>query len=160
MKNTGDILAGILNKYSNCYIFLHNTKEIGIVERIFREGFIFEDQLPHSTDKVNPNEPIEVIYFLFQRKDYGRYTIIIAIPKTVYDNYMKFSIQNDLDLEEVLTIKKPYYGDNDEFIYTISPKHILGYFNSKTGEFFDNNNYDPDFDATQIKTWLNECSET
>jgi len=147
MKNKGEILANILNNQGNCYFFLHNTKEIGIVEKILNEGFIFENQLPHSTDRVNPNEPIEITYFMFQRKDYGSYTIIIAIPKATYDSYSRYSNEHDTGIEEVITITKPYIGDNDELIYTISPKHILGYFDIKTGEFVKNEVWDPDFIA-------------
>jgi hypothetical protein len=152
MKNKGEILAGILNEFGNCYFFLHNTKEKSIAELIMNEGFMFENQLPHSTDRVNPNEPIEVTYFLFQRKDYGSYTIIIAIPKATYDNYTKYSNAFDTGIEEVLSIKEPYFGDNDELVYTISPKHLLGFYNIKTGEFFKNKIWDPNFDVTKTKT--------
>jgi len=143
MNNKGDILATLLKKYKDCYFFLHNTKEFNIVESIMNEGFVFESQLPHSTDRVNPNESIEVTYFLFQRKDYGLYTTIIAIPKATYDIYSDVSNKHDCDIEEVLTITDPYYGDNDELIYTISPKHVLGYFNIKTEELYQNRNWDP-----------------
>jgi hypothetical protein len=153
MKNKGEILAGMLNDYGNCYFFLHNTKEKSIAEKIMREGFIFENQLPHSTDRVNPNEPIEVTYFLFQRKDYGTYTIIIAIPKATYEKYTIISNENDIGIEEVLSINKPYYGDNDELIYTVSPKHILGYFNNKTGELTLNELWDPGNDSSAGKTF-------
>jgi hypothetical protein len=145
MKNKGDILAHILNKYNFCFLFLHNTREKAIAEKILREGFVFENQLPHSSDRVNPNEPIEITYFLFQRKDYGSYTIIIAIPKNVYEIYTKISNDHETGIEEVMTISEPFLGDNDELIYTISPKHILGYFNNKTAEFFSNEKWDPDF---------------
>ncbi len=145
MKNKGDILANILNRYGNCYFFLHNTKEKAIAEQILREGFIFENQLPHSSDRVNPNEPIEITYFLFQRKDYGSYTIVIAIPKQVYERYTTISNEQDTGIEEVITITEPVIGDNDELIYTISPKHILGYFNVKTSEFVKNEKWDPRF---------------
>ena len=145
MKNKGEILAEILNNYKDCFFFLHNTKDIGIVEKIMNEGFIFESQLPHSTDRVNPGEPIEITYFLFQRKDYGLYTIIIAIPKKIYEYYSDVSIENNTGIEEVLTISEPHYGDNDELIYTISPSHILGYFNDRTAEFLQNTNWDPEF---------------
>ncbi len=155
MKNKGEILAEILAKFGNCYFFLHNTKEKEIAEKITEEGFIFENQLPHSTDRVNPLEPIEVTYFLFQRKDYGSYTIIIAIPKRVYDNYTLISNINDTGIEDVMTTTKPYYSDNDELIYTVSPKHILGYFNNKTAEFVKNIKWDPDFDASKLKTFRN-----
>ncbi len=153
MKNKGEILAGILNDFGNCYFFLHNTKEKNIADKILCEGFIFENQLPHSTDRVNPNEPIEVTYFLFQRKDYGSYTIIIAIPKTTYEKYTLISNQNDVGIEEVLSINKPYYGDNDELIYTISPEHILGYFNNKTGELILNKIWDLEEDSSVGKTF-------
>jgi len=148
MKNKGEILAHILNNQGNCYFFLHNTKEKSIAEKILKEGFVFENQLPHSTDRVNPNEPIEITYFLFQRKDYGSYTIVIAIPRETYDLYTKYSNDYDTGIEEIITITQPIIGDNDELIYTISPKHILGYFNIKTSEFFKNEGWDPDFMST------------
>jgi hypothetical protein len=148
MKNKGEILAGILNEFGDCYFFLHNTKEKSIAEKIMNEGFIFENQLPHSTDRVNPNEPIEVTYFLFQRKDYGSHTIIIAIPKRIYEKYTILSNEADTGIEEVISVSRPYYGDNDELIYTISPKHILGYYNNKTGEFFKNRLWDFNHDSS------------
>jgi len=145
MNNKGEILATILKTYKDCNFFLHNTKEFDIVEKIMNEGFIFESQLPHSTDSVNPNEAIEVTYFLFLRKDYGSYTIIIAIPKVTYELYADVANSKDVGIEEVLTITKPYYSDNDELNYTISPRHVLGYFNLKTSEFYQNRNWDPFF---------------
>jgi hypothetical protein len=151
MKNKGEILASILKNFKDCYFFLHNTREFDIVERIMNEGFIFESQLPHSSDSVNPNEVIEVTYFLFQRKEYGHYTIIIAIPKTTYDTYTDMSKKKDVGIEEVLTVKEPYYSDNDELIYTLSPRHVLGYFNIKTSEFYQNRNWDPCFNNNQIR---------
>lgn len=151
MKNKGEVLASILKNYKECYFFLHNTKELNIVEIIMNKGFIFESQLPHSTDRVNPNESIEITYFLFQRKDYGSYTIIIAIPKTTYDFYSAISNKNEVSIEEVFTITKPYLGDNDELLYTLSPKHVLGYFNLKTSEFQQNLKWDPSFNVCQTR---------
>jgi hypothetical protein len=143
MKNKGEILASILKNFKDCYFFLHNTRDFDTVESIMNEGFIFENQLSHSSDRVNPDEPIEVAYFLFQRKDYGTYTVIIAIPKAIYEIYTSVSHKKDIDIEEVLTSANPYYGDNDELIYRLSPRHILGYFNIKTSEFYQNRNWDP-----------------
>jgi hypothetical protein len=152
MKNKGEILASILKNFKDCCFFLHNTKELTVVEKIMNEGFIFESQMTQSTDRVNPKEPIEVTYFLIQRKDYGSYTIIIAIPKVIYEIYTGVSNEKEVGIEEVLTISDPYYGDNDELIYTLSPKHILGYFNIKTSEFYQNRNWDPFFNNCQRKS--------
>jgi hypothetical protein len=151
MRNKGEILASILNDFKDCYFFLHNTKEFSIVESIMNEGFIFESQLPHSTDRVNPHEPIEITYFLFQRKDYGFYTMIIAIPREIYENYSDVSNKNDTGIEEVMTITDPVMSDNDEPLYTISPKHVLGYFNIRTSEFFKNVNWDPSFNNCKFR---------
>lgn len=143
MKNKGEILAAILMDFNDCYLFLHNTRELSTAEKIMSEGFLFESQLPNSTDRINPNEHIEITYFFIQRKDYGSYTIVIAIPKAIYDGYSAASNENDSGIEEILTISGPYTGDNDEPVYRLSPKHILGFFNSKTGEFIRNPNWDP-----------------
>jgi hypothetical protein len=116
------------------------------------EGFIFESQLSHSTDRVNPNEPIEVTYFLFQRKDYGTYTMVIAIPKIIYEIYTAVSNEYDVGVEDVMTIKDPVVNDNDELVYTASPKHILGYFNQKTSEFYQNKNWDPFFNNCKFRS--------
>jgi hypothetical protein len=159
MKNKGEILASILKNFKDCYFFLHNTRDFEVVENIMNEGFIFESQLAHSTDRVNPNESIEVTYFLFQRKDYGSYTIIIAIPKDIYEIYTGVSNNKDIDIEEVMTITNPYFGDNDELIYTLSPKHILGYFNIKTSEFYQNRNWDPFYNTYHSKFGGKKISE-
>ncbi len=152
MKNKGEQLASILQDFKECYFFLHNTKEFNIVENIMNEGFVFESQLSHSSDRVNPNEPIEVTYFLFQRKDYGTYTIIIAIPKTIYDIYTAISNKYDICVEDVMTINDPIVSDNDEPLYTISPRHVLGYFNQKTLEFYQNKNWDPFYNNCQFRS--------
>jgi hypothetical protein len=160
MKNKGEILASILKKFKDCCFFLHNTKEFDIVENIMNEGFFFESQLAHSTDRINPNEAIEVSYFLFQRKDYGSFTIIIAIPKAIYDIYTAVSNKKDVGIEEVLTVTEPYWGDNDELIYTLSPKHILGYFNIKTSEFYQNRNWDPFFNNCHVRSGIKKPGES
>jgi hypothetical protein len=152
MKNKGEILASILNNFKDCCFFLHNTKEFDIVESIMNEGFIFESQLTRSSDRVSPNDPIEVTYFLLQRKDYGTYTVIIAIPKVIYDIYTVISHSKDIGIEDVLSVSDPYYGDNDELIYTLSPKHILGYFNIKTSDFYQNRNWDPFYNNWQARS--------
>lgn len=159
MMNKGEILADILMNFKDCYFFVHNTKEFNVVESIMNEGFVFESQLPHSTDRVNPNEAIEVTYFLFQRKDYGNYTIIIAIPKATYEMYTSVSNDNDVGMEEVMSITEPYYSDNDELVYTVSPKHILGYFNIRTTEFYQNRNWDPFFNNCQFRSPFNRSDK-
>lgn len=152
MKSKGEVLASVLINFKNCFFFLHNTRDSAVVDKIMNRGFIFENQLVHSTDRVNPNEPIEISYFLFQRKDYGPYTIIIAIPKLTYENYSAVSVEHSVSIEEVISITEPYFGDNEELMFTVSPKHILGYFNNETMDFFQNGNWDPFFNNCKSKS--------
>jgi hypothetical protein len=145
MINKGEMLTEILKKFRDCYFFLHNTKESAIAEKILDEGFIFERQLEHSTDRINPSEPVEITYFMIQRREYGNYTIIIAIPKIIYDQYSSISNRKNVGIEEIISTTTPQLGDNDELVYTISPLHVLGYYNDITGEFFQNSKWDPFF---------------
>lgn len=145
MKNNGEILAGILSGFEECCFFLHNTKKFNIAEKILKEGFIFESQLSHSADRVNPSESIEITYFLLERKEYGSITVVIAIPRIIYDIYSEESNKNATGIEELMTITDPYFSENEELVYTLSPEHVLGYFNSKTAVFVKNLNWDPSF---------------
>lgn len=145
MNNIGEILSEILKKFRDCYFFFHNTKEPDIAEKIMDEGFVFERQLEHSTDRINPSEPVEITYFLLQRKEYGNYTIIIAIPKITYDQYSGISKRRNVGIEEIMSTTTPQYGENDELVYTISPRHVLGYYNYTTSKFFQNRKWDPFF---------------
>lgn len=150
MKNKGETISGILKEYKDNYFFLHNTKDLTVAEKIMNEGFIFESQLPHSSDRINPNAPIEITYFLFQRKDYGIYTMVIAIPRSAYETYAEISDQNVTSIEEVMTISDPWIGENDEPVFTLPPEHVLGYFNINSLEFFKNPKWDPRYRNSRL----------
>ncbi len=145
MKSQGEKLALYLNEYSDCIVLLHTTRDKNIAETIIREGFVYESQLSHSTDRVSPNEPVEIVYFLFQRKEYGTFTIVIAIPRATYEYYTHQAMDRDICLEEIMALGKPFVNDNDEITYRLNPKHIAGYFNMITGEFTHNPVFDRGF---------------
>ena len=135
MKNKGEILTRLLEKYCDCVVFLHNTREKRIADQILKEGFQFENQLAHSSDRVNPKDHVEVTYFLFQRKEYGSFTVIICIPSKTYSGYAAVAHEKGTLIEDILTIKDPAISDNDEYVYLLPPQHILGFLNLSNGEF-------------------------
>lgn len=151
MHNNGEILSELLKGFKDCVFFLHNTKELSVAHKILREGFMFESQLSNSTDCINPDTSIETSYFFFQRKDYGKYTIVIAIPNAVYDMYFKRSNELDVTVESVMTISTPVTSDNDELVYTLSPKHILGYFDIEKSTFHKNACWDEHYSGLDKK---------
>jgi hypothetical protein len=151
MKNPGEKLTVILRNYTNCVVFLHTTREKMTANKILREGFQFASQLSNSTDRVSPQESVEIVYFLFQRKEYGIFTIVIAIPKTVYEYYTREAMKKNSTLEDVLSIVKPVTDDNDEYIYKLDPRFIAGYYDSSAGEFVSNACYDPANTIRKVK---------
>ncbi len=130
MRQGKENLADIIKEYTGHVVLLHNTREKSIADLILEEGFVFENQLAHSTDRINPLDPVETNYFLFHRKEYGQYTIVIAIPKKTYDLYIKHSSSLRVSFEELITSEKPWLGDNDEYIYRLAPQHIAGYYDN------------------------------
>lgn len=138
MKQKSDILHSMLRRFDGCVVFLHNTKERQIADKILCEGFVFENQLSHTSDRVNPVEQIEIDYFLFLRKEYGPYTIIIAIPRSVFSLYTKHSNQLNVSIEELMSRKEPLMSENDEPVFCLPPEHIAGHFNNDTSEFSEN----------------------
>jgi len=154
MSIAGDKLSDILSGDYNCILFLHNTNKKDIAQKILKDGFCFEDQLAYSTDRINPRDAIEINYFLVERKEYGYYTIIIEINKKLFKQYNKLAEVSGLHFEEILTITTPVLSENDEFIYTLSPHYIKGYFNNQTGELTPNSVFDPDYDSP---VYLENC---
>ncbi len=147
MRAAGDRLAGILAEDQDNYIFLHNTKTIETANRIMNDGFNFESQLTYSTDRVNAKDPVEISYFLVERKDYGNLTVIIEINRTVFLRYLRLAEASNLHFEELFTITTPRLSDNDEYIYTLSPRYIKGIFNIRTGEIIPNPKFDPLYES-------------
>jgi len=155
MKATGEKLAKILACDDGCVIFLHNTRSEAVAKKILAEGFTFQNQLYYSTDRINPNDGVEISYFLVERKEYGDYTIIIKISRSLFKKIYSFAEDSGHHLEEVLSINEPVLGDDDEYVYTISPHYVMGYFNNKTGALTCNPDFDPEHMAAN---WLDNIN--
>ena len=118
MSLAGEILASILEDDSDCILFLHNTRDEDTASQIINEGFRFEEQLTYSTDRINPLDTVEINYFLVERKEYGKYTVIIEIDKSLFRKYNSMAEKEGLHFEELLSITPPVLSENEEYIYT------------------------------------------
>jgi hypothetical protein len=114
---------------------------------IMTEGFRFEEQLTYSTDRVNPRDPVEISYFLVERKEYGSYTMIIEINKDIFKKFNYLADSADLHFEDLISIETPVLSDNDEFVYKLSPRYIKGFFNNKTGNLILNPDFNPSYES-------------
>ena len=149
MSQSGDKLVDVLSGIHNCILFLHNTNNIETAKMIMEQGFRYESQMTYSTDRVSPNDPVEINYFLVERKEYGNYTIIIQIERSLFRQYHLLAETAELHFEEIFNISVPVLGDNDEYIYTLSPMYIKGIFNRKTGVMIYNPDFNPSYDAPE-----------
>lgn len=145
MSTAGEAIISLLENDKNCIVFLHNTKHEETAKMIMCEGFLFEEQLTYSCDRVNPLDLVEINYFLVERKEYGKFTIVIQISRDIFNKLNMAAEAADLTIEELLTISKPVLSDNDEYIYKLDPHFIKGYFDIKSGKFRSNKKFNPDY---------------
>jgi len=119
-----DILDKIYNNdIKRIYTYLHTTKEKEVCEKILKEGFEFYE-FTKTVDEISNNFDI-FSYKLGIRKHYGKYTIVIQSLNQIVDG-------------EDITIKEPFISEEGDITFTLSPKHVRGYFNNENGEFVEN----------------------
>lgn len=147
MSKAGEKLTGLVNRNNTCIVLLHNTDKLHKAKSILRNGFKFESQLTYSTDRINPNDIVEINYFLVERKEYGDFTIVMEIDKEIMRRYSALAESANLNFEDIFTIEEPYLSDNDEMVYTLSHYYIKCILNNKTGEVCENPVFDPGFDS-------------
>lgn len=155
MSQIGDKLTNLLSRDRSNIVFLHNTDSLARAKAILKNGFRYESQLTYSTDRINPLDPVEINYFLVERKEYGDYTIIIEISKEIINKYSALAEAESLSIEELINIEEPVLSDNDEYIYTLPHYYIKGILNNKTGEMLLNPVFDPGFDSPDYHENLN-----
>lgn len=121
--------------------FLHNTKTEDTAKYIMKEGFEFQSHLDYTTDVVTPKDPVTVKYFTIVRQAYGNFTIVIQISKPLVEEYSELLDNKAHHFSEILTVKPPKEGPEDDLIYTLAPHFVKGYVNACTGEFQANPNF-------------------
>jgi hypothetical protein len=156
IRSKSEKLASVLNKIDGCYFFLHNTGDYETARKILKDGFMFENQLSHSTDLINPSDPVELTYFFLQRKEYGQFTIIIAFSKKSFKEYTVIAQEKNTIIEEIMSICEPILSENEEYVYKLSNKHILGFYDIINEEFTRNQSWEPAFINSDDK----ECNCT
>ncbi|MBS0010097.1 MAG: hypothetical protein KFF49_01720 [Bacteroidales bacterium] len=147
MSLAGEILASILENDSDCILFLHNTRDEDTAKQIMNAGFRFEEQLTYSTDRINPLDTVEINYFLVERKEYGKYTVIIEIDKNLFRKYNSMAENEKLHFEELLSVTPPVLSDNEEYIYTLANSYVKGYLDITSGKFYSNKDFNPSWEA-------------
>lgn len=137
-------LIHVIECKNDVVTFLHNTKTQKTAEQIIREGFEFQSHLDYTTDVVSAKDPVTIKYFTIVRQAYGNYTMVIQISKQLIEDYSQTLVNLSHHFSEILSVKPPYIGPEDDPIYCLAPHFIKGYIDTLTGTFVAN----PNFNAT------------
>ncbi len=136
-----NILKNTIESNCNVITFLHNTEHRKTADKILKEGFEFQSYLDFTTDVVTAKDVVAIKYFTIVRQAYGKFTIVIQISKQLINEYSHRLENVAHHFSEVLSVKEPYLGDEDDMIYCLAPHFIKGYINAETGELFLNPNF-------------------
>lgn len=136
-----DTLIRAIESDEEVITFLHNTQTRNIAEKIVSEGFEFQSYLDYTTDVVSARDIVTIKYFTIVRQSYGKFTIIIQISKQLIEEYADKLENIAHHFSEILTVKKPYKGPEDDLIYCLAPHFIKGFVDTESKKFYANPNF-------------------
>lgn len=136
-------LEEVIGINNHVITFLHNTREEVTAKNILSEGFQFLSHLDYTTDVVTAKDPVTIKYFSIVRQAYGNYTLVIQISKELIEHYSQLLKTKTHHFSELLTVKEPFLGPDEEMVYCLAPNFVKGYLNALTAEFVANPHFDP-----------------
>ncbi|HEY5469026.1 MAG TPA: hypothetical protein VIK07_00730 [Bacteroidales bacterium] len=129
--------------------YMHYTKEESDAKNILLNGFKFAESFYKTALPVSKDN-LDLTIKHNSRKFFGNYLIIICISNDIVNFYSmeleKAGVRN-YSFENILTETPPLLNDNSEIVYQLSPRFIKGYINYRTGEIFNNPEFDPWYDS-------------
>lgn len=147
----------IFEEEEESIIFLHYTHNKKTAEKIIKTGLEYTYAFDKTATKVK-NNPIDLSYNHYVRKQFGENIIIISISKTIYQLYLdriNNSSSSILRVEELLIEKDSYFNEESECIYTLHHKYIKGFINYKNNEVVKNPEFNPNYDSEDFLKNLN-----
>lgn len=141
----------ILKDEENQVLFIHYTKDEDVVRRINQEGFRFADSFYKTAEAIS-NDKLDLVYKHNLRKNFGKYVVILAIDKSIYNFYLD-AISNSnkvISVEQILSKKSPQLNENLDEVYLLPNQYVKGFINSETGEIIPNKDFNPSYDSPQF----------
>jgi Ca2+/Na+ antiporter len=147
-----EVLEFIFKEEEKEIIYVHYTKDLSVAQNISKEGFQFAESF-YKTAELVINDKLDLIYKHNLRKQFGRYVIVLAIAKDVYNMYMESisMISVVVNVEQVLSIKSSQLNDNEDEVYLLPHQFVKGFIDSETGEIFPNPTFSPNFSSPQFE---------
>ncbi|MFP4555511.1 MAG: hypothetical protein ACLFNU_01460 [Bacteroidales bacterium] len=142
----------ILENEDNQVVFIHYTKDENTAKQICNEGFRFSESF-HKTAESITGDKLDLTYKHYLRKSFGRYVVVIAISKQIYDYYIKTITQTNkiLNVEQLLSQDISSESDDSDETYILPKQYIKGYINTDTAQTFFNNDFNPNYNPPYVK---------
>jgi hypothetical protein len=137
------LLEKVIYNDDDVVTFLHNTHSASVVKKIMTRGFEFQSHLDYTTDVVSAKDPVTIKYFTIVRQAYGNFTVIIQISKAIIEDYAAKIRKKNHHFSEVLSIKPPFMGPEDELVYCLAPHFVKGYIDACNHLFYQNPKFNP-----------------
>ena len=142
------IVSFLQSKLNDSKVLIHYTYSKETAESINKTGFKFADSLYNTSQEVSP-DLVDLNYRLQLYRKYGKYLIVIAIPKEVYDFTLKEILKSEKDVLVELVLSDHVH--HDELKYTLPYYFIYGYVDFETSTIIKNELYLKDFDFETLK---------
>lgn len=139
--------------YNKSFMYMHLTPTKTIANKILDEGFKYHESLYKTSQELLP-DLIDLRYKLMLYKQYGKYLVIIAIPKNLYDYINKRIIASKRNLLVEMVLSSEI--DEDDFNYILNPTFIKGYIDIEKREIINNKKYLAGYDLEKHKTEINK----
>jgi hypothetical protein len=156
MAVDANIIKFLSPEDTRLFIYIHRTSSELLANKIMAEGLEFYESL-HNTTDIIINDPVHIQYWLKMREHYGEYTMVISIKRDLFFKYLELIKARPeypklhIEVEQLLTSKKPYINANEDKIFTLSHHFIKGYFNHISNQIVLNPDYDSSYDSPVFK---------
>lgn len=146
-----EILMQTIESDSDLLTFLHNTNSEEVAKEIIQNGFKFNSHLDYTTDNVSAKDEVTIKYFTITRQAYGKYTLVIQISKEIIEHYSSILEDTHHHFSEILTIRPPILGPDEEMIYQLAPQFVKAFIYEPNCELMLNPNFDPHYNCEVFK---------
>jgi hypothetical protein len=135
-KDSIDIIAKFINElFANYKVYIHVTKDKINADNIINEGFKYAENFFKTTEEVSSNIII-LTYKLQLVKNYGKYVVIICIPKEIFQSATTNELKLNSDLLAECGISE--FTPNEELHFTLPSRYVRGYIDINSNQIFDN----------------------
>jgi hypothetical protein len=133
---TMDIISSFIRRIiDDTRVFIHVTSDKIIAENIIHDGFKYAEDFSKSTEEIS-SDLSDLAYKLQIYRPYGKFVIIICLPRDLTRTLKSSPVSESLDLLAEHGISE--YHPEDELNYRLPPHFVCGYIDIENQTITEN----------------------